>query len=79
VFFALDFMLLFPLVFPREYTDTTLISSTEGLFLSHNIVPVLVLETEESLKEIHQGGKVAIKTEMDKTLEKVFRYERLPC
>jgi len=72
-------MLLFPWVFPRAYTDTTLISSTEGLFLSHSGVAVLGLETEENLKEIYQGGKSAIMPEMDKTLEKVLRYERLPC
>jgi hypothetical protein len=72
-------MLIFQLVFPRAYTDTTLISSTEGLFLSHSSVPVLGLETEENLKEILQGGKAAIKPEVDKTLEMVLHYERLPC
>jgi len=56
-----------------------LISSSEGLFLSHSSVAVLGLEAEENSKQIYQGGKGAIKPEMDKTLEKVFRYERLPC
>jgi hypothetical protein len=32
---------------------------------------VLVLETEEDLKETHQGGKAATKIEMGKTLGEV--------
>ena len=45
--------------------------------MSRSIVPVLVLEIEENLKKILQGGKAATKTEMVNTLEEVPRDIRL--
>jgi hypothetical protein len=47
--------------------------------LSHNSIPVLVVEIEENLMEIHQGSKAATKTDVGGTLEGVPRDIRLTC
>lgn len=71
-------MLHCPLVFPKHILTPTKYQ-VQKVYFCHTNFSCVNLETEENLKEIHQGGKPATKTEMGNTLEEVPRDMRLTC